>query len=124
MIGPRASAARKEAREDLPELSRRERAALGTRISSLDTAITWQRVTSAQVASCGRGRSFVIASDRSPRQRGAVRQFVCLGRSRVVDQLVGQPRRNRRRDEADQTEKDELERVTVRAARTIEQLRG
>src|SRR3954454_3336031 len=55
MIGPRASPPRYDDVDDLPELSRRARLAFGANISSVDMAITWQRGTSAQVASRRRG---------------------------------------------------------------------
>src|SRR5689334_24557371 len=97
MTGPRACAPANVRREDLPELSRRERVSLGTRISSFDILTRWERERSAQVAS---------------RRRGS------------VDRLVGQPRRNRRGDKTDQTVKDELERAAVGPARAIKQFRG
>src|SRR3954463_9322246 len=55
MIGPRPSPSLYEDVDDLPELSRRARLAFGANISSVDMAITWQRGTSAQVASRRRG---------------------------------------------------------------------
>src|SRR3954470_23566722 len=97
MTGPRACPPPKAPREDLSELSRRQRALLETRISSFDILTRWERDRSAQVAS---------------RRRGAVAR------------LMGQPRRNRRGDKTNQTVKDELDRAAVRSARPIEQFRG
>src|SRR5205814_928715 len=85
---PRACPPPKAPREDLSELSRRQRALLQTRISSFDILTRWERDRSAQVAS---------------RRRGAVAR------------LMGQPRRNRRGDKTNQTVKDELDRAAVRS---------
>src|SRR5437588_7684442 len=97
MTGPRARAPPNVPREDLLELWRRERALLGTRISSFDILSRWECDRSAQVASCRRG---------------------------AVARLMGQPRRDRRGDKTNQTIEDELDRAAIRAARPIEQFRG